>query len=799
MPLKLSSHRFGGLALAFAVALGWALTAYAENGSGRTSESEAAAASIPDLSAFTPNKDLVFAIFKTQGGPRIDGRLDDTVWRSAVKLCNFAEISPGDNVKPAVETEAYFAYDENNFYAGFVCYDNAPENIRATITDRDAIFDDDFVGIIIDTFCDQQNGYEFFVNPYGIQGDLRRTQNNEDTSYDTVWRSAGQITDFGWTAEFAIPFRSLRFPDQENQSWGLHVLRIRPRDSREQHSWAPISRDQDCLFCQAGRISGFEGINNGKNIELLPYVIASQSGGIEDHDNPYSSFKNEDAAGDAGFGLKYGITPNFVTDFTYNPDFSQIEADAAQIDVNNTFALFYPERRPFFLEGSDIFNTDITAVYTRSINDPVLAAKLTGKSGKTTVGYIMAKDNTTPYTVPFEEQSQLTVGGESYSNVLRIKRDVLNDSYLGALVTDRRAAGGNGSNTTFGADARIRFNENYTAQTQLLGSYNEEPDDASLTEDFDSLTFGGKKQYNSLFDGEKYSGYALTTSFNRSARHFEFSTWYNDYSPTFRADNGFITANDWRMWGAWAGYIFRTDENKICEIIQPQFNWGRELNHEGVFKDTWYQPSVWIRFRKQTSAWVSYLWSEERFHDVLVPGIRRWQGNADTKFNQYVTGGMWWRIGRSVVRDENPRLGYERNLEFWATVKPTAQLKLYLEYARYRLEELRSRRDQQTGEWLALSGDEIYDVFVLRSRLTYQFSKNLFLRVVGQYVDNSKYLTVDPLLSYKINPFTVFFVGSSHSFNEYNDDPGTSVIEPSRPYIETDRIFFVKFQYLFRV
>jgi hypothetical protein len=193
------------------------------------------------------------------------------------------------------------------------------------------------------------------------------------------------------------------------------------------------------------------------------------------------------------------------------------------------------------------------------------------------------------------------------------------------------------------------------------------------------------------------------------------------------------------------------------------------------------------------------LFSEERFNNVRVPGIKRWQGNFNSNFSQHITGGMWWRYGRSMVRDDIPRLGYERNLEFWSTVKPTTQLKMSMTYARYRLEELRSRRDPDTQEWVAASGDEIYDVFILRNRLTYQFSKNLFLRVITQYVDDSRYLTVDPLLSYKINPFTVFFVGSSHSFSEFNDDPGTSALEPQRDLIETDRIFFIKFQYLLRV
>jgi len=187
-------------------------------------------------------------------------------------------------------------------------------------------------------------------------------------------------------------------------------------------------------------LSGIKDVSTGNNIELLPYVISNQSGSLEDSDDP-SSFHNSGLDGNAGFGLKYGLTPNLTLDLTVNPDFSQVEADAAQIDVNSTFALFFPERRPFFLEGNDIFDTKIRAVYTRSINDPIVASKLTGKVGKYSVGYIFARDDETPFTVPFEESSEFTSGGKSYSNIIRIKRDLLSDSFIGFLATDRRLSG----------------------------------------------------------------------------------------------------------------------------------------------------------------------------------------------------------------------------------------------------------------------------------------------------------------------------------------------------------------------
>lgn len=767
-----------------APALSWA----ANDSGNTTEEANASQGGLTQMSTFLPNTDLDFTIPHTDGAVRIDGDLSDPAWRHAVRLDNFSQVSPGENIRPSADTESYLCYDEDNLYVGFVCYDDDPSTIRASITDRDDIFADDFAGIMIDTFRDQQTGYEFFVNPQGVQGDLRRIGNNEDSSYDTVWRSAARITDTGWTAEFALPFRSVRFPDAKEQAWNVHLFRLRPRDSREQISWAPISRDEDCFFCSSGTMEGLAGINTGRNIEVLPYVIGSQSSSLSGESDDTFDWQNHSAGGDAGVGVKYGLTPNLTLDFTYNPDFSQIESDAAQIDVNSTFALFYPEKRPFFLEGADIFSTKIDAVYTRAINDPVAAAKVTGKVGRTTVGLLTARDDVTPYTVPFEERSGIATAGRSYSNIVRVKRDILNDSYVGALVSDRRLDGGTGSNSVYGVDGRLRVKENYRLEAQVMGSHTQEPDDPAVTEDFDDIHFGDRKQYTSYFDGERFDGYAAEANVIRSARHLNFNLWYENYSPTFRSDNGFVRANNYQVLGWWNDYLFQLDDHPFIERIEPQFEWGRKNNHEGWFKDTWYQPSLWVQFKKQISLWTGFIWSDERFAGERVNGIRRLAVNVDTHFSRLLSGGFYINGGRSVVRDrDDPRLGFQRQVELWTTLKPTSQLQLETNYVYYRLDELGS-------------GDEIFNTFIVRNRLSYQFTRNLFFRVVGQYVDSAKYVQVDPLLSYKINPFTVFFVGSSHSFANIVDDPDTPQVEVrDEHYRQTDRVFFVKFQYLFRV
>jgi hypothetical protein len=741
-----------------------------------------------DPSAYRPNAVLAFDVPKLAQAIRIDGRLDEPMWQTATKLTGFVEIDPGDNCRPKAETEAMLAYDDENLYIGFRCHDEKPSAIRANLTDRDAMFGDDFAGVMIDTFKDQQNGYEFFVNPRGIQGDLRRNRNTEDASYDAVWYSGGRVDETGWTAEIAIPFRSIRFPDQDLQSWGVHVFRNRPRESREQMSWAPISRDNDCFFCQAGTMSGIAGVNQGKNLEVLPYVLASQSSGLVGSEDATFDWANDDPAGEAGFGVKYGVTPNHTLDFTYNPDFSQIESDATQIDANRTFALFYPEKRPFFLEGADMFDTNMDIVYTRSINDPELAGKFTGKDGPNTVAFMSAWDETSPYVVPFEEQSLAAAGTNTYSNILRLKRDVLTESYLGLMATDRREADGDGSNTTFGGDALIRFNDNFRVNANVMGSYTREPDDSLMSADFPEIDFGDQDQYDSFFNGEEFAGFGAEVDAVRSGRHYNATLWYDDYSPTFRAESGFVTQNDYRLLGLWNGYLFQLENNPIFERIEPQLEAARKYNHDGEFKDTWLMPALWLRFKHQTYLWNGFVWSEEVFAGTLVEGIARWSWDLDTAFSKYVSAGMYGNLGHSMVRDRaNPRLGDEWSYGVYFNTKPLSQLRCDITYDSYRLDELDT-------------GARIYDTFVSRAKLTYQFSSKLFFRVIGEYVDDIESYSVDPLLSYKINPFTVFFVGSSHAFDNFEDDPGTTPVEIAQPgYKQTERLFFVKFQYLFRV
>ncbi|UCE17884.1 MAG: carbohydrate binding family 9 domain-containing protein, partial [Gemmatimonadota bacterium] len=455
----------------------------------------------------SPPVDVEIWVPKLQGWIHVDGRLGDEGWVQAARLETFFETEPGDNVEPSVETKVWMTYDDHTLYIGFHCYDD-PTTIRATLSDRDQFRADDIIFIILDTFQNYQTGYQLGVNPYGLQVDILRNMEEQDGTFDIVWHSAGRIVDDGWVAEMAIPFKSLRFPNREEQEWGFHCIRLRPRESLEEISWPSRDRDNPCFLCQAAVLKGIRGVNAGRNMEILPYALSFQAGSLEDSDDPESPFQNEDVDGAIGFNFKYGLTSDLTLDFAYNPDFSQVESDVAQIDINTPFALFYPEKRPFFLEGNDIFSSQIHAVYTRTINDPILAAKLTGRVNETSIGYILAKDERSPFIVPFQEQSDFVPSSvTSVSNVFRLKHDVWEDSFLGAMVTNREV--GSGYNRVAGVDASIRFFSDYRITVQALQSWTQEPPDTSLYENGDTLRFD-EGRYSAKFDGEEFQGLGLS-------------------------------------------------------------------------------------------------------------------------------------------------------------------------------------------------------------------------------------------------------------------------------------------------
>ena len=730
---------------------------------------------------YHPVYDPALTISRAIGEIKIDGALDDQGWKNAAKAGNFAEYRPGDGAKPPVNTEVYITYNDEKLYVSYICYDD-PSTIRATYCNRDDVGQDDNICLLIDTYGDATWAYELNVNPYGIQGDYLWTiGGGEDESFDIIWESAAKITDSGYQLEMAIPFSSLRFPDHPKQTWKIDFWRNHPRDSRRQYSWAAIDRSDPCWPCQWGTVTGIENVKPGRGVELLPSVIGFQSGALEDYSNPHSPWRNDDFDGELSVGAKYSISSGMTAEATVNPDFSQIESDEAQIDLNTTLALFYPEMRPFFQEGSDLFGTLIDAVYTRSINDPLVAAKLVGRTSGSSIAYLMAYDEHSPIMIPLREQTAFGQAGRSLSNILRTKWTLGEESHFGILLTDRRFKE-TGSGTVFGVDGRMRFLNSYYLHFQTLGSHIQELDDPSLIDTTDS-PWGTRQAYfdngvhTVALDGESFWGRNIYASLERQAKCWSVETEYSEESPTFRADNGFVFMNGTRSIQAWGGYTFFHD-TKLFDYLQPSMYYGRVWTFESnYFKDEWLGMDFSVMLKSQTYAQIGWLISRENFRNIQFDGIRKIRADVTSNFSKFVSLAAALSYGRLIARRADPPvMGKESDISFDAYIRPTNRLSISPSYSYSRSVDVNTNK-------------LVYEDYIIRARIAYQLSREFFIRLIAQYQDSERNWQFDPLITYKLNPLTVFYLGSTHNFIDF-DTAGLK---------QTQQQFFFKLQYLVQI
>lgn len=737
---------------------------------------------------FIPNVKPELNIVKLVAGKmKIDGVLDEEVWKNAEVAKNFTEIRPGDNVKPEVDTEVKFFYDDDNLYIGYICYENDMSSIRASVSDRDKMYGDDWVGPFIDTYADLKQAFEMYVNPKGIQGDLLWTPDNEDSNYDIIYDSEAKIYKDKWTAEFRIPFKSLRFPDKKEQTWRIHLLRNRPRGARQEIYWASVSRDDPNFMGQSGFLKGIKNVKRGTDIQFLPYVLGTQNSSLKNYSNPDSEFNNEKIKGAFGFSAKYGISSTLTLDGTYNPDFSQVEADAPQININSPFALFFPEKRPFFLEGINDFATPINVAYTRSINNPLFALKLTGKVKKLSIGFLSAYDENTPFIVPLTERSFFLASNKnSVSNILRLKYDIGGENYIGAIFSDREestdsseAFGFTGYNRNFGFDGKFGFASNYYFNFQILSNNTKEINDTSFNYNTLKRYKFDKDKYTALYDGESYNDANVYLSLNRNARGWSFFTEYFFQGPTVRRDNGFIFRNNFHLWFMQQEYNFYP-ETKIFRRINPEVNFELRYDTQGKIKEQFLDLNPVIEFTNGIKIYGGYLFlNNEDYEGVYHKNVNRWHFALEApNLSKLITGNFFYEWGKYIVRFANPSyVGYGHNFNFGATIKPMDQLRNDINYSYSELSK-------------SAGGEKLFAGYVLSNKISYQFNKNFFLRVLLQYDLFSRNFSIDPLLSYKWNPFTILFLGSSHDLNEIVNTSGFSKL------YETDRQIFLKFQYL---
>ncbi|VAW44901.1 hypothetical protein MNBD_GAMMA02-371, partial [hydrothermal vent metagenome] len=387
---------------------------------------------------------------------KIDGVMDEAAWQQALIIPLLYETSPAENIPAKVKTEVYFIDTGKTLVIGFKADDPEPEKIRAFLRDRDSAYDDDFVGVLLDTYNDERRGLEFFVNPLGVQMDLIQSGNNEDDSWDAIWDSAGQITDFGFVVEMEIPYNELQMPDTVGEkTWGLFALRVQPRDDRRLYRNVILDRSNDCNLCQTEKIKGFNNANRGMDLEITPTLTGLASKNRDPEDADYGP---TDTDFQAGVDVNWGINSNLTLNATINPDFSQVESDSAQLNVNQNFALFFPERRSFFLENSDYFESNMRLVNTRNIADPDYGVRLVGKNDDNAYGFFYANDTITNILIPGTLGSNFTTLEDESNNLVgRYRRDFGEyASTFGATITNRE--GGDYSNSLLSADINYRIN-----------------------------------------------------------------------------------------------------------------------------------------------------------------------------------------------------------------------------------------------------------------------------------------------------------------------------------------------------
>ena len=743
----------------------------------------------------------------------IDGELGEEAWESAALLTGFTQFDPAEGVTATQRTEARILVTPDAIYFGVMAYDSDEGGIRGTLGDRDSYgFSDDYVRFILDTFDDQRRAYVIMVNPLGVQqdglwnvsgGGGRRGRMGPpiDWNPDFVWESGGKVHDWGYSIEAKLPLKSIKFSGADVQDWGLQVERRIARNGYSQ-SWAPVSANVANRLELSGKLTGLTDLDPGRLFEVNPVQTYSQS-----------SLYSEEAGGlergklerDFGANLTYGITTNLTLDGTYNPDFSQVEADAGQIVVNERFAIFLPEKRPFFLEGTEIFQLPQQLVYTRSIVNPVAGAKIQGKLGAVNAGYLGAVDDVADPDGGPENARPLV-------NIFRLRRDV-GDSNIGMVYTDRTYHGDR-YNRVVGVDGRFQFDQRYT------------------------LTMLAARSTTALGDPGAFPGALLSAQLQRSGRNLQFDAGVQDITDDFVAGSGFLRRTGFARAQGRISYNFRGRPGDLLE------RWGPSLEAEGLWDHDDFRERRWaeerrvrlggsLSFRGNITIFGNYsrAWYQFPAEDYMGlfstgPGGMRAPFHPDQAIFQALNSGTafmwinpldWARFNLRGTWSETPLFDFITDTpvdlaDSWSgdaglNLFPTTQLRAELGV---RFSRLYRQRD----------GSLYSEATIPRGRIQYQFSRALFIRTIVEYGSQdrgalltptdgtqvsycsgdscfglsgseSNDISVEALLSYEPTPGTVFFLG----YTRLMDDPEAFRFRNLRPQSEG---IFMKLSYRFR-
>ena len=727
----------------------------------------------PEVAAQSPLSGESLRISRTTTPIVVDGELSDEAWRSVQPVERWYEINPGDNVEPSVRSVGYVAYDDRFFYLGMQFDDPDPGSIRAPYVDRDRLNGNvmDFGGVVLDTRNDGHSAVEFFVSPRGVQYDaVTDDAADEDSSPDFFWDSAARITERGWTLEIRVPFSSLRYGNENVQTWGILLYRNYPREFRYQIFSARLPRGGNCFVCRANTLVGLDDLPSGGHVVAAPYVSATRV--ARSADGLGSPLVADRAEPRGGLDVKWTPTPDAVVDLTLKPDFSQIEADTAQITANERFALSFPEKRPFFLEGVELLSTPIRAVHTRTITAPQWGTRLTGKQRG--LGYtVLAAEDTGggSLVVPGPDGSAVLPRDKSASVLIARAKYDFGGSFVGVVTTDRENRHGGEYNRVVGPDFQWRFSTSDVVTGQWLLSATQSPDDPDV---------------GAPWAGRAVTSHAADLQWRRDTTHLNLSGGYKDFGNGFRADSGFVPQVGYRELSTRGGWTVRP--NGFLRRLQMSVDLDRQVDRTGALISRHLAPTVEMNAR--WNGFMRFHFSHDRVRSGDRTFARRQVGYA-VRFSPSLTVAhleVRGTVGEDIDFVQT-RLGRGATVNLSADFNPTQHLSLSF---------VQNQRWLHIGNAAGSTG-RLFLARVSRVRATYTFTANSYVRVVSQYTSTvrepslyraavrsrSGALSGSALFAYKLNWQSVLFVG-------YGDDRELS----ERQTLESaSRQFFVKVSY----
>lgn len=707
----------------------------------------------------------------------IDGVKYTGEWDDALRMELAYETDPGNNISASTKTYFYLKYDSDNIYFAFEAFDDNPDEIRAFISDWDNVRNSDRVGIYLDTYNTDASAYDLTISASGVQMDgiVFGGGGGYDGSWDAIWDAKAEINRDGYFVEAQIPLKSIRYPSsKEAQTWSISAWRKVPRSVVVETRTHPIYPEINCSLCQFNRVKGFENLSENRNIEILPTYVGNKT---DARDNITDDKLNAGRINTSfGVDARIGITNNLILNTTINPDFSQVEADAAQLNINNRFALRFREQRPFFQEGVEIFSTPEEVVFTRTIADPIFGSKLTGKFGKSEAALLVAQDQINNLIFPSNDGSSSTSLNEKATTVLARYKYTANQALSG------------------GYTSTYRFGEDYSNIVNSVDAYFRPVDPLSIQAQYiNSLTqYSADIASNFSQPENNFSGHAFYGRSEYDTRQYQSSLTYVYRDRALRTDAGFITQVDVKGFNFFA-------RKKIWSEGKPWFT--RFFITTGGSR---YENLAGLESSSQVYGALSYLGPLQtqinlQYYPFRTTRYRERLFELGGRFNAGITmrPSSALQYGFSFdVRDEVDFTNLQTGTQFQyspnVSLQVGPQLEIDLDYSL---------------TIFNLPQDYLFKANIFESNIRYNFSQRFFIRSILQYrftqrnpdlysvnVNRTQQnLFMQWLLSYKLNQRSVIFLGYSDNYRGFEDELNQRI-----DLTQIDRTIFFKVGYLWR-